>query len=101
MPRKQKLTQDLNNHHSYLQKISISNLYWRTWNQVEIKEKSKELSKKFVKIAVGYLDDFVIEIHNCLIKSLLGNRIVPREDFKNLPERYEILTKDGVKEIKK
>ena len=97
----QELTKHLNAHHKYLQDLSIKNLYWETWNKEEIREKSEELAKEFDQIAVGYLDDFMVEIHNCLIGPILENKIIPRTDFKNLPERYKILTKDGIKEIKK
>ncbi len=97
----QELTKNLYKHHKYLQDLSIKNLYWETWNQEEIKEKSKELAKEFDQIAVGYLDDFLVEIHNYLIEPILENKIIYRTDFKNLPERYKILTKNGIQEVKR
>jgi len=97
----QKLTKNLNEHHKYLQDLSIKNLYWETWNQEEIREKSRKLAEEFNQIAVGYLDDLMVEMHNCLIGPILESKIMHRTDFKNLPERYKILTKDGIKEIKK
>jgi hypothetical protein len=95
------LTNNLYEYHKYLQSISIKNLYWETWDKEEIKERSKKIQDEFDQIAVGYLDDFMIEINNSLLSPIFKNKSVLREDFKNFPERYKVLTKNGIQEIQK
>ncbi|MCK9573639.1 MAG: hypothetical protein M0R20_04500 [Candidatus Omnitrophica bacterium] len=93
------LTDNLYDYHKYLQSIQIKNFYWETWDKEEIKKRSKKIQDEFDQIAVGYLDDFMIEINNSLLSPIFKSKSVLREDFKNLPERYKILTKDGIQEI--
>ncbi|MBN2891618.1 MAG: hypothetical protein JXL97_07115 [Bacteroidales bacterium] len=95
------LTDDLNKHHSYLQNLSLENYRWEEWNQEDIKQKSQEISEKFDRIAVAYLDDLMVEIHNSLISPILGYKKKPRENFANMPRRYEILTKKGIKKVER
>ena len=93
------LTDDLNKHHSYLQNLSLESYNWEKWGQEDIKQKSQEISEKFDKIAVAYLDDLMVEIHNSLIGPILGYKKIPRENFANMPRRYKILTKKGIREV--
>lgn len=93
------LTTDLYKHHSYLQDLSLKTYRWEEWNQEDIKQKSKEISEKFDRIAIAYLDDLMVEIHNSLVSPILGYKKIPREGFVNMPKKYEILTREGIKEV--
>lgn len=94
-----KLLKDLYNHHGYLQNLSINNYNWEEWGQEDIKKRSEEISKEFDQIAVAFLDDFMVEVYNSLLSSILGYKKKPRENFNKTPQKYKILTKDGIKEI--
>jgi len=95
------LTDDLHKHHSYLQNLSLENYNWEQWNQEDIKQKSQEISEKFDKIAIAYLDDLIVEIHNSLVSPILGHKKIQRENFANMPRKYKILTKKGIKEVER
>lgn len=95
------LTNDLNKHHSYLQKLSLGNYKWEEWNQENIKKESQKIGEKFDRIASAYLDDLMVEIHNSLIGPILGYKKRPRENFDKTPQRYEILTKKGIKKVER
>jgi len=95
-----KLIRDLNDHLDYLRNISISHYNWEEWDQKDIKERSEKISNEFHQIAVAFLDDFMVEIHNSLLGPILDYKKKPRENFDKMPQKYKILTKDGIKQIK-
>jgi hypothetical protein len=96
-----KLMDNLYKHEDYLRDLSVKNYKWKEWNKEDIKNRSSQINEEFDKIAVGYLDDFMVEIHNCLVGPIFGHKKMYRENFENLPTKYEVLTKDGIKKIKK
>jgi len=93
------LTNKLYKHHQYLQNLQIQNYWWEKWDREDIKRRTEKISEEFDQIAIGYVDDFMVEIHNILISSLIGYKKITRENFKNLPKNYKVLTQDGIKEI--
>lgn len=95
------LMDNLYKYEDYLRDLSVRNYKWKEWDKEEIKRKSEKIQEEFNKIAIGYLDDFMVEIHNCLIDPIFKYKKRHREDFKNVPTKYEVLTKDGIKETKK
>lgn len=96
-----KLMDNLYEHENYLRDLPVKNYKWEGWDKKDIENKSNRVNEEFNKIAVGYLDDFMVEIHNCLIGPIFEYKKRHRENFKNMPTKYEILTKDGIKKIDK
>lgn len=96
-----KLIDNLYKHENYLRDLPVKNYKWKEWDKKDMENKSNKIDEEFDKIAVGYLDDFMVEIHNCLVGPIFEYKKRHRENFKNMPTRYEILTKDGIKETKK
>ncbi|MCK5476239.1 MAG: hypothetical protein KAI71_06700 [Candidatus Pacebacteria bacterium] len=95
------LTDELNKHYEYLSNLSRENYKWEEWDCKDIEERSKKMTKKFDLISGAYLDDFMVEVHNCLVYPILEYKKKPRKNFKNTMETYTILTKKGIKEVKK
>ncbi len=94
-----KLTDDLWDYQRYLMELSIRKHHWNEWNKKEIEEKAKKIEMEFHQIGSAYLDGFMVEVHNCLVSSILGYKKKPLENFNKIPDK--ILTKDGVEETKK
>lgn len=94
-----KLIDDLHKHVSYLQNIRFKEYDWKKWDIKEIEEVSAKISKEFDKISIGFVDDFMIEVHNELVYPVLKYKKSKRENFLNMPEKCEVLTKKGI-EIK-
>ena len=96
-----KLTEELNKYKQFLMDQSIKEYFWTKWNREEIKRKAEEVKDLFDEIACGYLDDYIVLIHNHLIYPILKYKKIPRENFLNMGklEKYYILTEYGLKEI--
>ena len=94
-----KLTNDLWNYQRYLMELSIKKHHWNEWDKNEIEKKAKKIEEEFHQIGSAYLDGFMVEVHNCLVSSILGYKKKPLENFKITPDK--ILTKKGIKETKK
>lgn len=96
-----KLSDELYEHHRYLQNQSIQEFYWERWNKEEIEQKSEVIRSRFDEIAISYLDDYMGLIHNRLITPIFGHKKIPREGFANMDklEKYYILTEEGLQEI--
>jgi len=95
------LINELNEHHEYLNSLSRNNYKWEEWDRKEIEKRLDEIREKFDLISHAYLDDFMVEVHNCLVYPILGYKKEPRKNFKKATNKYKILTRDGIKEIKK
>lgn len=95
------LSRKINEHHMYLQDLSIKQFYWNLWDRREIEEKHEAVSNLFNLVACGYVDDYLALIHNRLVSPILGYKKELRENFANLDkfEKYYILTEKGLKEI--
>jgi len=94
-----RLTDDLNKYHQYLQFLPMKiNSRWDKLNEKEIKERAEQIGGRIDRIACGYVDDFIGLIHNALIASIFGRERRPRENFANMPQEYAILTRDGIKD---
>lgn len=88
-------------HQDYLNNLCVKQWNWKLWNRSEIKKRSEEMDSFLDKIAIGFVDDYMVLIHNELIAPVLGYKKKLRENFVNLDkfESYEILTKKGIKKI--
>jgi len=87
---------------NYLQNQSIKEFYWDKWDKDEITKRSEEIRDVFDEIASGYIDDYMVLIHNRLVSPIFGYKKQPRENFANMRKvkEYFILTEDGLKYIK-
>jgi len=96
------LMDDLLLYRTYLSRMpSLINYKWGNLDFDQIEEKAKKIREKINKIAIGYTDDFIGLVHNVLIAPIFGHEKKPRENFENLPEKFTILTKNGIEEVNK
>lgn len=95
------LTDLLYKHHEYLVNLSRKNYKWEEWDYKDIEKHSEKMMECFDEIASAYLDDFMVEVHNCLVYPILEYKKEPRKNFNKTTNKYKILTKNGIKEIKK
>ncbi len=79
--------------------LSIKKHHWNEWDRKEIEEKAKKIDMEFCQIGSAYLDGFMVEVHNCLVSSILGYKKKPLENFRNIPDK--VFTKKGIEETKK
>ncbi len=94
------LTMELNEYSAYIQNLSFKQHEWSKWDIVEIEKETKKMNEIFGR-ETSFFDDFMTEVHNELIGLSFKVKKQHREDFVNLPDRYEILTRDGLKIVKK
>jgi len=95
------LVNELNEHHEYLNSLSRNNYKWEEWNRKDIEKHLDEMGKKFDLISHAYLDDFMVEVHNVLVYPIIKYKKEPRKNFKKTMSTYTVLTRKGIKEIKK
>jgi len=95
------LTDKLYEYQKFIRSHSMKEFYWKKWDKTGIEDKAEEIRTLFDQIAVGYLDDFMVLIHNRLITPILKYKKEPRENFRNLDKlgSYFILTENGLKKI--
>ena len=92
-----KMLGDLQEHVNYLQDIRFKEYDWNKWDIKKIEEMSAKISKEFDKISIGFVDDFMVEVHNELVYPVLKYKKLKRENFNNMPKECEVLTKKGIK----
>lgn len=95
-----KISSEISDYINYhREQIMISD--WRKWDRKDIEEKADKISEKFLKVSVGFLNDYMDDIHDELIHPIFGVKRTRREEF-NYKETIEAetLTKDGIKTIK-
>jgi len=96
-----KLSKRINEHHNYLQDLSIKQFNWNLWNKQEIEEKHQQVDDLFTAVACGYIDDYLALIHNRLVAPILGHKKKLRENFANLEKakEYHVLTEKGLEKV--
>jgi len=95
------LTKKLYEYHEYLQSQPSKQFDWQLWKKMEIESATEDVGNLFNKIAVGYIEDYFVLIHNELVYPILGHKKTHRENFANMDKlkSYSILTESGLKEI--
>jgi hypothetical protein len=93
-----KLNKKLSDHQLYLLELEYD---WKIWDQEDIKKHFKEINSEFDAAGTGFVDDFMVLVHNLLVSPIFGYKKRHRENFANLEKlkSYKILTIDGLVEV--
>lgn len=87
-------TQD---HIMYL--MNLSKNEFDKWDQDALKERVEKLQKTCDE-EMAYMEDFMTNVYNELVKPLFGHKKKYRENFANLPLVNKVLTKKGIRKKK-